>query len=244
MNDNIVVYVNNVDVKYDKSTILNKINLRINKGEIIGLLGPSGAGKTTLVKAIIGMKSIENGEIRVFNEVVPKLDITINMGYMAQSDALYEDLSGIDNVIFFGSIFGMKGKNLKERAKEVLSLVDLEKDSNKLVKNYSGGMKRRLSLAIALVHSPKLLILDEPTVGIDPVLRQKFWDEFNRIKANGGTIILTTHVMDEAYKCDKLALIRGGKIIAEGSVNEIIESSRSKDIEEAFLFYSSEEVNE
>jgi len=244
MNDNIVVYVNNVDVKYDKSTILNKINLRINKGEIIGLLGPSGAGKTTLVKAIIGMKSVENGEIRVFNEVMPKLDITINMGYMAQSDALYEDLSGIDNVIFFGSIFGMKGKALKERAKEVLSLVDLEKDSNKLVKNYSGGMKRRLSLAIALVHSPKLLILDEPTVGIDPVLRQKFWDEFNRIKANGGTIILTTHVMDEAYKCDKLALIRGGKIIAEGSVNEIIESSRSKDIEEAFLFYSSEEVNE
>lgn len=244
MNDNIVVYVNNVDVKYDKSTILNKINLRINKGEIIGLLGPSGAGKTTLVKAIIGMKSVENGEIRVFNEVVPKLDITINMGYMAQSDALYEDLSGVDNVIFFGSIFGMKGKALKERAKEVLSLVDLEKDSNKLVKNYSGGMKRRLSLAIALVHSPKLLILDEPTVGIDPVLRQKFWDEFNRIKANGGTIILTTHVMDEAYKCDKLALIRGGKIIAEGSVNEIIESSRSKDIEEAFLFYSSEEVNE
>lgn len=244
MNDDIVVYVNNVDVKYDKSTILNKINLRINKGEIIGLLGPSGAGKTTLVKAIIGMKSVENGEIRVFNEVVPKLDITINMGYMAQSDALYEDLSGIDNVIFFGSIFGMKGKALKERAKEVLSLVDLDKDSNKLVKNYSGGMKRRLSLAIALVHSPKLLILDEPTVGIDPVLRQKFWDEFNRIKANGGTIILTTHVMDEAYKCDKLALIRGGKIIAEGSVNEIIESSRSKDIEEAFLFYSSEEVNE
>lgn len=244
MNDNIVVYVNNVDVKYDKSTLLNKINLRINKGEIIGLLGPSGAGKTTLVKAIIGMKSVENGEIRVFNEVVPKLDITINMGYMAQSDALYEDLSGVDNVIFFGSIFGMKGKALKERAKEVLSLVDLEKDSNKLVKNYSGGMKRRLSLAIALVHSPKLLILDEPTVGIDPVLRQKFWDEFNRIKANGGTIILTTHVMDEAYKCDKLALIRGGKIIAEGSVNEIIESSRSKDIEEAFLFYSSEEVNE
>lgn len=244
MNDDIVVYVNNVDVKYDKSTLLNKINLRINKGEIIGLLGPSGAGKTTLVKAIIGMKSVENGEIRVFNEVVPKLDITINMGYMAQSDALYEDLSGIDNVIFFGSIFGMKGKALKERAKEVLSLVDLEKDSNKLVKNYSGGMKRRLSLAIALVHSPKLLILDEPTVGIDPVLRQKFWDEFNRIKANGGTIILTTHVMDEAYKCDKLALIRGGKIIAEGSVNEIIESSRSKDIEEAFLFYSSEEVNE
>jgi len=244
MNNNIVVYVDNVDVKYDKSTILNKINLRINKGEIIGLLGPSGAGKTTLVKAIIGMKSVENGEIRVFNEVMPKLDITINMGYMAQSDALYEDLSGIDNVIFFGSIFGMKGKALKERAKEVLSLVDLEKDSNKLVKNYSGGMKRRLSLAIALVHSPKLLILDEPTVGIDPVLRQKFWDEFNRIKANGGTIILTTHVMDEAYKCDKLALIRGGKIIAEGSVNEIIESSRSKDIEEAFLFYSSEEVNE
>lgn len=241
MRDNVVVCVKDVDVKYDKLTILNNINLNINKGEIIGLLGPSGAGKTTLVKAIIGMKSVSKGEIIVFNEIMPKLNVTIDMGYMAQSDALYEDLSGLDNVIFFGSIFGMKGKTLKERAKEVLALVDLDKEASKLVKNYSGGMKRRLSLAIALVHSPKLLILDEPTVGIDPVLRKKFWDEFSKIKDNGGTIILTTHVMDEAYKCDKLALIREGKIIAEGSVDEIIKSSGTKDIEEAFLFYSSEE---
>lgn len=241
MSDNVVVYVNNVDVEYDKSKILNNISLNIKKGEIIGLLGPSGAGKTTLVKAIIGMKSVSKGEIKVFDELMPKLDITSQLGYMAQSDALYEDLSGLDNVLFFASIFGMKGKPSKERAKEVLTLVNLDKDANKLVKNYSGGMKRRLSLAIALVHSPKLLILDEPTVGIDPVLRKKFWDEFYRIKENGGTIILTTHVMDEAYKCDKLALIRDGRIIAEGSVNEIIESSKAIDIEEAFLFYSSNE---
>lgn len=241
MSDNVVVYVNNVDVEYDKSKILNNISINIKKGEIVGLLGPSGAGKTTLVKAIIGMKSVSTGEIKVFDELMPKLDITSQLGYMAQSDALYEDLSGLDNVLFFASIFGMKGKPSKERAKEVLTLVNLDKDANKLVKNYSGGMKRRLSLAIALVHSPKLLILDEPTVGIDPVLRKKFWDEFYRIKENGGTIILTTHVMDEAYKCDKLALIRDGRIIAEGSVNEIIESSKAIDIEEAFLFYSSNE---
>ena len=172
---------------------------------------------------------------------MPSLKVVSEFGYMAQSDALYDDLSGLDNVIFFASIFGMKGKYAKQRAKEVLELVELDKDANKLVKNYSGGMKRRLSLAIALVHSPKLLILDEPTVGIDPVLRKKFWDEFKRIQAKGCTIILTTHVMDEAYKCDNLVLIREGKIIAKGSVDEIIQSSGTKDIEEAFLFYSSEE---
>ena len=127
---------------------------------------------------------------------------------------------------------------------EVLRLVNLDKDFNKAVKNYSGGMKRRLSLAIALLHDPKLLILDEPTVGIDPILRKKFWDEFERIKNAGRTIIVTTHVMDEAYKCDKLALIRDGEIISEGTPKEIIESSGGKTIEDAFLFYSREKGDE
>lgn len=241
MGNKIVVDVLDVSVKYDKSIILKNINMGITEGEIIGLLGPSGAGKTTLVKAIIGMKSVSKGEIKVFGETMPTLKIVRDFGYMAQSDALYDDLSGIDNVLFFGELYGIKGKVAKQRAMEVLGLVNLGADANKLVKNYSGGMKRRLSLAIALVHSPKLLILDEPTVGIDPVLRKKFWDEFYRIKDAGGTIIITTHVMDEAYKCDKLALIRNGEIIAEGSPDEIITASGTKEIEGAFLYYSNEE---
>lgn len=241
MDNKTVVEVLNVSVKYDKHIILKNINMSINEGEIIGLLGPSGAGKTTLVKAIIGMKAVSMGEIMVLGETMPTLKIVSDLGYMAQSDALYDDLCGIDNVLFFGELYGIKGKVAKQRAMDVLTLVNLESDANKLVKNYSGGMKRRLSLAIALVHSPKLLILDEPTVGIDPVLRKKFWDEFHRIKEAGGTIIVTTHVMDEAYKCDKLALIRNGQIISEGSPDEIISASGTKTIEEAFLYYSNEE---
>lgn len=241
MSNNVAVKVCNLDVEYDKVKILNNINLNIKEGEIIGLLGPSGSGKTTLVKTIIGMKGFVKGEVIVLDEKMPTLKVVNDIGYMAQSDALYDDLTGIDNVLFFAELYGIKGKIAKQRAMEVLELVDLQKYAKRPVKNYSGGMKRRLSLAIALVHSPKLLILDEPTVGIDPILRKKFWDEFNRIKDSGGTIIVTTHVMDEAYKCNKLALIRNGKIIAEGSPNEIIAASGGQTIEDAFLFYSTEE---
>ncbi len=242
MSNNVVVNVSDVDVKYGKTAILSNVSLSIKEGEIIGLLGPSGSGKTTLVKAMIGMKEIVKGEIKVFNEKIPTLKVVNHIGYMAQSDALYDDLSGLDNLLFFGKLYGMKGKDARKRALELLDLVNLEKDYNKAVKNYSGGMKRRLSLAIALVHSPKLLILDEPTVGIDPVLRKKFWDEFTRIKGDGGAIIGTTHVMDEAYKCDKLALIRNGEIIAEGTPDEIIKASDGKTMEDAFLFYSNREM--
>lgn len=241
MSNNVAVEVCNLDVEYDKVKILNNINLNIKEGEIIGLLGPSGSGKTTLVKTIIGMKGFVKGKVVVLDENMPTLKIVNDIGYMAQSDALYDDLTGLDNVLFFAELYGIKGKIAKQRAMEVLELVDLQKHAKIPVKNYSGGMKRRLSLAIALVHSPKLLILDEPTVGIDPILRKKFWDEFNRIKNSGGTIIVTTHVMDEAYKCNKLALIRNGKIIAEGSPNEIINASGGQTIEDAFLFYSTEE---
>lgn len=241
MSNNVAVKVCNLDVEYDKVKILNNINLNIKEGEIIGLLGPSGSGKTTLVKTIIGMKEFVKGEVLVLYEKMPTLKVVNDIGYMAQSDALYDDLTGIDNVLFFAELYGIKGKIAKQRAMEVLELVDLQKHAKRPVKNYSGGMKRRLSLAIALVHSPRLLILDEPTVGIDPILRKKFWDEFNRIKDSGGTIIVTTHVMDEAYKCNKLALIRNGKIIAEGSPNEIIAASGGQTIEDAFLFYSTEE---
>lgn len=244
MSNNVAVKVCNLDVEYDKVKILNNINLNIKEGEIIGLLGPSGSGKTTLVKTIIGMKGFVKGEVIVLDEKMPTLKVVNDIGYMAQSDALYDDLTGIDNVLFFAELYGIKGKIAKQRAMEVLELVDLQKHAKRPVKNYSGGMKRRLSLAIALVHSPKLLILDEPTVGIDPILRKKFWDEFNRIKNSGGTIIVTTHVMDEAYKCNKLALIRNGKIIAEGSPNEIITASGGQTIEDAFLFYSTDEGEE
>lgn len=238
MNNDNVIKATDLEIKYDKTTILKNINLNIKKGEIVGFLGPSGSGKTTLVKALIGMKAPTKGEIEVFGVRMPSLEVVAQVGYMAQSDALYDDLTALDNLLFFGELYNLKGKASKERSMELLELVDLQRDANKAVRNFSGGMKRRLSLAISLIHSPELLILDEPTVGIDPVLRKSFWNEFKRIKENGGSIIITTHVMDEAYNCDRLSLIRDGEIIADGSPKEIISSSGTNTIEEAFLYYS------
>lgn len=234
-----VVQVSDLEVRYDKQVILKSINIDIHKGEIVGFLGPSGSGKTTLVKSIMGMKEPSKGKVILLNEKMPSLNAIRYVGYMAQSDALYEDLSALDNLLFFGELYGIRGKAAKEKAMELLKLVKLENHCRKAVKNFSGGMKRRLSLAIALIHSPRLLILDEPTVGIDPLLRKAFWEEFDKIKSNGGSIIVTTHVMDEAYRCDTLALIREGNIIAYGTPDELIAMAKAKNIEDAFLYFSS-----
>ncbi|MEF9953332.1 MAG: ABC transporter ATP-binding protein [Clostridium sp.] len=233
-----IISVSNLSISYGKHNVIKDLTLNIGEGEILGLLGPSGCGKTTLVKSIIGMKAPDSGSVKVLGVEMPSLSNASNFGYMAQSDALYDDLSALDNLKFFGELYGLKGKALYERATELLTLVDLIESKNKLVKDFSGGMKRRLSLAIALIHSPKILILDEPTVGVDPLLRQKFWEEFRRIKSLGGSIILTTHVMDETHKCDNLAMIREGNIIAYGKPEDIISSSGGTTIEDAFLHYS------
>lgn len=234
-----IIKVNDVKVKYGNKIILSDININIRKGEIVGFLGPSGSGKTTLVKSIIGMKQVFRGTIELFGKRMPSLEVISKVGYMAQSDALYDDLSALDNILFFGELYGIRGKTAKKRALRILKLVELEKDYNLSVKKFSGGMKRRLSLAIALIHRPELLVLDEPTVGIDPMLRKKFWNEFYNIKNDGRTIIITTHAMDEAYKCDRLFLIRDGTIIAQGKPDEIIKNSGKNTIEDAFLYFSS-----
>ncbi|MBC8063078.1 MAG: ABC transporter ATP-binding protein [Clostridiaceae bacterium] len=235
-NDNIIK-VENFKQQFGKFVVLENINLEVKRGEIIGLLGPSGSGKTTLVKAIVGMSEPTEGTVSVLQTKMPSLSVVSRIGYMAQSDALYEDLNAYDNILFFSSLYGMKGKEAKKRADEVLELVLLREHGKKLVRNFSGGMKRRLSLAIALVHNPEILILDEPTVGIDPVLRVEFWKEFERVRAAGVTIIITTHVMDEAEHCDRLALIRDGGIIAIGTPEELKKNSGESTVEGAFLYY-------
>jgi ABC-2 type transport system ATP-binding protein len=235
-----VIKVKNMKQQYGKFVVLDDINLTVKKGEILGMLGPSGSGKTTLVKAIVGMNKPTDGSIEVLGRIMPSLEVVRDIGYMAQADALYEDLNGYDNLLFFAALYGLKGKAAKESADYVLKLVDLYEHGKKLVKNYSGGMKRRLSLAIALVHKPEILILDEPTVGIDPVLRREFWKEFRKLKDKGTTIIITTHVMDEAENCDRLALIRNGGILALGTAEELKAASGKATIEDAFLYYSAE----
>jgi ABC-2 type transport system ATP-binding protein len=240
MSQTAVVKLKQLTQQFGKNVILQNIDLEIYRGEILGLLGPSGSGKTTMVKNIVGMNRPSTGEVIVLNTKVPCLKVIEKVGYMAQSDALYEDLNAMDNLLFFASLYGIKGKEARKKAMELLTLVHLEKECRKPVRNFSGGMKRRLSLAIALIHSPELLILDEPTVGIDPVLRREFWNEFERLKNSGVTILITTHVMDEAEHCDRLAMIRGGKIIAVDTPKELKLSTKENSLEEAFLFYGTD----
>lgn len=230
-----IVKISNVFKKYSNTTVLKDTNLTVKEGEIIGLIGPSGSGKTTLIKLIMGMEKIDSGSIQVLNEKIPNLQVLNFIGYMAQSDALYEELNGKENLEFFCKLFNLSKSKIKERIQYTSKLVNLENDLSKKVSNYSGGMKRRLSLALALIQDPKLLILDEPTVGIDPKLRFSIWNELKALKSEGKTIILTTHVIDEAEKCDKLALIREGEIIATGSVEELKANFNVNTIEEIFL---------
>lgn len=242
-----LIEVKDVSKAFKKQQVLSDINLSINENEIFGLIGPSGSGKTTLIRLIIGAISADNGFIKVSDYVVPNLKVLDFIGYMPQNDALYNDLSGYDNLMFFGGMYQMKREQkdksvnsltrheLKKRAEEVLKLVELDQDYKKKVINYSGGMKKRLSLAVALLHNPKVLILDEPTVGIDPILRKKIWDEFYKLKEQGKTIIVTTHVMDEAIKCDRLGLIYNGKIIDCDKVDVLLGRTKNNTIEELFL---------
>lgn len=235
MPDEAAITIENLRVQLGKSVVLPDIVMTIPQGRVVGLLGPSGSGKTTLVKSVMGMYPIQKGKIRAFGQSVPSLEAVSKIGYMAQSDALYDDLSALDNLLFFASLYRITGEEAKKRAGELLNFVELEKDRKKQVKNFSGGMRRRLSLAIALIHKPELLLLDEPTVGIDPLLRKKFWDEFALLKKQGRTILLTTHVMDEAYHCDRIILLREGRILAGGSPDQIMADSGTDSIEQAFL---------
>lgn len=231
------ISIRNVSIRFKKHDVLKNISLTICEGEIFGLLGPSGAGKTTLVKQLTGLDTPTTGEVWMLDQKMPTFDGIANIGYMAQADALYEDLTAKENLQFFSELYGVKKEKQKQRMSEVAKLVQLSGDINKLVSNFSGGMKRRLSLAIALLHEPKILILDEPTVGIDPVLRKEIWAGFQHLKENGTTIIVTTHVMDEAGKCDRLALIREGKMIAVGTPEQLQQETATSTIEEAFLVY-------
>ena len=226
-----IVKVKNITKEISKIKILDNVSLEIEEGEILGLIGPSGSGKSTFIKSIIGMEKISCGEVFILGN----RNILQHIGYMAQSDALYEDLTGKENLEFFAKIFSINKNDIRKRIEYVSNLVNMQNDLNKKVKYYSGGMKRRLSLAISLIQDPKVLILDEPTVGIDPKLRLSIWNELNKLKLNGKSIIITTHVMDEAQRCDKLALIRNGKIIANGTPSKLKDEFKVDTIEDIFL---------
>ncbi|KRG14063.1 ABC transporter ATP-binding protein [Lederbergia galactosidilytica] len=229
------IEMKNISKSFGKKLVLNKINLTIQAGQIYGLIGPSGSGKTTLVKLIVGMDQPSTGDVQVLGMAIPNLKVLQKIGYMAQADALYTDLTGAENLSFFATLFKLKKDTRKKRITYAADLVDLSSHLHKKVQNYSGGMKRRLSLAIALIQDPDVLVLDEPTVGIDPELRQSIWAEIDRLKRAGKTILVTTHVMDEAEKCDQLAMIRNGEIITNGSPQQLKQQYGISSLEDVFL---------
>jgi len=231
-----VVKINNVSKIYSKKVVLDNVSINIEYGKIYGLIGPSGAGKTTLVKIMVGMEKADTGTVHVLDVRMPNLKIMQDIGYMAQSDALYSDLTVEENLRFFASLFKINKADQKKRISYIAELVNLKDYLKKRVSHYSGGMKRRLSLGIALIQNPSVLILDEPTVGIDPELRLGIWNELYRLKNNEGkTIIITTHVMDETLKCDVLAMIRDGKVIKRGTPEALMQSYNVINLEDVFI---------
>ena len=231
MADAFAVDIEGVRKNFGGLRALDGVNLHIKPGEIYGLLGPNGAGKTTLIRAIVGLVGPDAGTVTVLGRRMPDVDNLRNVGYMTQQAALYPGLSVEENVQFFAAINGADEAGVTD----VLKLVSLDDRRKSVVATLSGGMRQRLSLACALVHKPKLLLLDEPTVGVDPQLRVQFWEDFRRMAANGTTIIVSSHVMDEAERCQRLGLIQYGRLLAEGSPNEVRTQAGTSNLEEAFL---------
>lgn len=230
-----IIELKNIAKSFGKQNVLKNINLNVQQGQIVGLIGPSGSGKSTIIKIALGMEVADKGIAKIFEAKMPNRKLLSKIGYMAQTDALYMTLTGFENLKFYAKMKGIKSSELQLQIDHVAEVVDLKDALNKRVEGYSGGMMRRLSLGIALLGNPKLLILDEPTVGIDPALRRKIWRELKRIKNNGQSILITTHVMDEAEQVDEVALILDGNVIALDSPKNLKQQYDVPSIEDVFL---------
>ena len=230
-----IISINNLKKKYGQQVVLNDVSFEVDYGQIVGLIGPSGAGKSTIIKLTLGMEKADSGNSEVFGIHMPNRKILNKMGYMAQSDSLYSSLSARENLIFFAKMREVKKEDLDSEIDRVSQVVDLKDQLDKKVDNFSGGMKRRLSLAIALLGNPQLLILDEPTVGIDPALRKNIWAELGKLRDKGCSILVTTHVMDEAELTDRVALLIDGNIIADDTPSNLKQQYDVDSIENVFM---------
>jgi len=214
---------------------LDNINVNLKKGKIIGFIGPSGAGKTTLIRSIVGRQKIQTGEIKVFDLPAGSSELRKNVSYMTQENSVYKDITVEQNIKYFARMYGVKKANLTTEVNKILRSTDMTNQAKNLVTNISGGQKQRVSLAVALIGSPKLMVLDEPTVGLDPALRDQIWSQFNDLARKGTTLIVTSHVMDEASRCDELLLLRDGKVLDHDSPKNICQKTNSATVEESFL---------
>ena len=229
MNATAAIQASGVRKRFGAVDALNGVDLRVEAGTIYGLLGPNGAGKTTLIRSLVGLVKPDAGELLVLGARMPARDVLGRIGYMTQAAALYGDLSVEQNARFFARVLG------RGDVEAALRFVDLWDRRRSLVSTLSGGMRTRLSLACTIVHRPQLLLLDEPTVGVDPQLRVQLWNGLRQMAADGATILVSSHVMDEAERADRLGLMLGGRLLAEGTVPELLALAGTDRLEDAFL---------
>lgn len=216
-----------VSMFYDTHQVFQNLNLTIPKGAVFGLLGPNGAGKSTIMHLLSGFLQASSGTVALnkMDVLKNKLKVQQIIGFVPQEIALYDEFSALENLRFFGSLYGLKGNVLKERISELLLLIGLESRKNDLVKTYSGGMKRRINIAVALLHNPSIVLMDEPTVGIDPQSRNRIFEIIEKLQEKGTTVVYSTHYMEEVERlCSQIAIIDKGEILAQGSLNELLNS--------------------
>ncbi|HSU79868.1 MAG TPA: ABC transporter ATP-binding protein [Candidatus Angelobacter sp.] len=228
-----VVSVKNIGKRYGKNVALQDVTFSVEAGSCFGLLGPNGAGKSTTMKVLTGIVEADQGDVTILGKEAGKQrrEIQRQVGYVPQAITLYEKLSAYENLVFFGEMNGVRGRLLKQRITEVLEQTGLSDRANDAVKTFSGGMKRRINIAVALLHKPKLLILDEPTVGIDPQSRNRIFEIIRTLKGDGVTTIYSTHYMEEVEAlCDHIAIIDHGKVITEGSLNDLFDRYGKKSL--------------
>jgi len=227
-----------VTVKRGKQTVLRDVNLDLPSGKIIGLLGPSGAGKSTIMRALVGVQSKVTGEVSVLGEPAGSANLATRVAYSTQASSVFDDLNVTQNLDFARKMIGAPASDITR----VLAEVGLTGFAKAKVGNLSGGQRNRVSLAMAMVGSPELLILDEPTVGLDPVLRAEIWTIFRNLANSGKTLLVSSHVMDEAERCDQLVFVRDGQVIANDSLANILMATSSTSAEGAFLVLAKSQV--
>lgn len=240
------IEIDNLTKKFGDIAAVDHVSFDVPKGKIFGFLGPNGSGKSTTIKMLCGVLAPTEGTAKVlgYNIGEQNEQVKQNIGYMSQKFSLYEDLTVNENLDFYAGIYGLNKKDREERKNGIIALAGLKGREKVLTKALSGGWKQRLALGCALIHQPKLLILDEPTAGVDPVSRRVFWKVIHRLSAMGITILVTTHYMDEAESCDELAFIFNSRLIAKGSPKELIKKERVNNLEDVFIKYVERETNE
>ena len=216
-------------------TIIDGLDIEIASGRVTGLLGPSGSGKTTLMRAIVGVQANVTGSLSVLGQPAGSPELRRRVGYATQAASVYQDLTVTENLAHFATLAGLGRAAAREAVASSIEAVDLGANARQRVASLSGGERSRVSMAAALVGDPELLVLDEPTVGLDPVLRRSLWGLFHRLAADGRTLLVSSHVMDEAARCDRLVLMRSGAVVADTTPEELLAATGAPDAEAAFL---------